>query len=289
VPFDGIVLTDTFQMFEADDKDELRGFEVFKENNHRVQAQKSQPIRVIVGNPPYSVGQMNANENNQNLKYPTLDKRIFDTYVAETNSQSVSKLYDSYVRAIRWATDRIGEQGVVSFVVNGGFLDGSTTAGLRKTLIKEFSDVYVYDLRGNSRESHEDGKREGGNVFDIRIGVAMLILVRKPGHTGSGTLWYHKSDDYLGKQAKLEALHDEKSLKNVMWEEVQPNQDGDWLNQRSEEFSKYTPLGSKDKTNPSEVRIFSNYSLGLQTGRDSWMTDFSSTKLQVNVKNMIDG
>lgn len=288
VPFDGIVLTDTFQMFEADDKDELQGFEVFKENNHRVQAQKNQPIRVIVGNPPYSVGQTTANENNQNLKYPTLDKRIFDTYVAATSSQSVNKLYDSYVRAIRWATDRIGEQGVVSFVVNGGFLDGSTTAGLRKTLINEFSDVYVYDLRGNSRESHEEGRQEGGNVFDIRIGVAMLILVKRSDHSGDGRLWYHKSEDYLSKQAKLDALHEEQSLNGVNWTEIIPNEEGDWLNQRSVEFERFTLLGSKAKADVNAVRIFSNYSLGLATGRDAWVTDFSEKALRRNVPAMID-
>ncbi|HRN30068.1 MAG TPA: N-6 DNA methylase, partial [Terrimesophilobacter sp.] len=148
VPFEGIVLTDTFQMNEADD--ELDNHGVFPENNERAEAQKALDIRVVIGNPPYSKGQESGNDNNQNLKYPTLDERIAATYAARSTAQNKNNLYDSYIRAIRWASDRIGNQGIVAFVSNGGFIDGNTADGLRKTFADEFSSIYVFNLRGNA-------------------------------------------------------------------------------------------------------------------------------------------
>lgn len=149
-PFEGAVLTDTFQMTEESN---TLDDEVFYDNTDRVRIQNALPIRVIVGNPPYSVGQTSANDNNQNEKYPTLDSRIAQTYVAENDCDNKNSLYDQYFRAFRWASDRIEERGIVCFVSNGGWVDGSSTNGFRRSLVEEFNSIYVFNLKGNQNTS----------------------------------------------------------------------------------------------------------------------------------------
>ncbi|MFJ5694574.1 DEAD/DEAH box helicase [Arthrobacter sp. NPDC093125] len=208
LPFDGIVLTDTFQMTE--DGDTLDDF-VFTSNNDRVKAQNALDIRVIIGNPPYSVGQSSGNDNNANLKYPTLDASIAATYAQASTAGLKRNLYDSYIRAIRWASKRIISSeggGVVAFVTNGGYIDANNADGLRKTLTSEFHQIYVFNLRGNQRTSGEESRREGGKVFNSgsRATVAILILVKKPGPVNECQLNYWDIGDYLTRSEKLEIV-----------------------------------------------------------------------------------
>lgn len=285
-PFEGIVLTDTFQLNELDDKDELPGLEVFPENNERVLAQKRKPITVIVGNPPYSVGQSSANDNNQNLKYPALDLRIDSTYAATSSASLTKSLYDSYIRAIRWASDRIGDRGVIGFVTNGGFIDSNSADGLRKALHQEFSTLYVLNLRGNSRLSGEVAKREGGNVFDVRVGIAISILVRNP-EARENTVKYFEIEDYWDKKSKLNFLSSA-SVAELEWTQIKPNKNNDWINQRDEQYENFIPLATKARNRSSrEVSIFKTHTSGLKTNRDAWVYNFSETRLKENVQTLI--
>lgn len=286
--FQGIVLTDTFQMSESDDKDELPGFEVFVENNERVIAQKSQKVQVILGNPPYSGGQSSANDNNANLKYPTLDARISETYAARSVAQNKNKLYDSYYRALRWASDRIKDDGIVAFVTNNGFVDSNTASGVRLALADEFTSIYVLNLRGNSLSAGESAKREGGNVFDIRVGVAITILVKDGKGSHRGEINYFETPDFQKKQEKLDFLTTTGHIGNITWGSIKPNDNGDWINQRSVDFEEFVSLGSKDKVRRDEVRIFANYSRGLESGRDAWVYNFSADSLAQNVARIAE-
>ena len=180
--YDGICLTDTFQLNEHGDNDIFS--QLFPENSKRLQKQKKAPVRVIIGNPPYSVGQGSANDNAQNLKYPQLDKRIADTYAANTKATMKGSLYDSYIKAIRWASDRIAQcpdGGIVAFISNGSWIDGNAQDGMRKCMEQEFDKIYVYNLRGNARTSGELRRKEGGNVFGegTRTPITITILIRK--------------------------------------------------------------------------------------------------------------
>jgi predicted helicase len=249
-PFNGIVLTDTFQMNEAND--ELDGQGVFPENNERVETQKALDIRVIIGNPPYSAKQGSANDNNQNVKYPTLDAKIASTYSEQSNAINKANLYDSYIRAIRWASDRVGDRGVVSFVSNGGFIDGNTADGLRKSLAAEFSSIYVLNLRGNSRVGGEEAKREGENVFPVRITIAVLVLVKNPEDSTLGKVFYGDIGDYLSREEKFGALRAAQSHKGMAWTQLAPNPEGDWIN--------VTPILIPSRCFPLRIRkIFASH------------------------------
>ncbi|WP_405783203.1 DEAD/DEAH box helicase family protein [Streptomyces sp. NBC_01378] len=286
-PFEGIVLTDTFQLAEG--TAQLDGMEVLEGNSERAKKQKAQPITVVIGNPPYSVGQDSQNDDNQNLKYETLDTRIQETYAAKSTATNKNSLYDSYIRAIRWASDRIQEDGVVAFVSNGGYIDGNTADGLRKSLVEEFDAIYCYNLRGNQRT--HDWKREGGKIFGSgsQNTVAILILAKgdKNGVPASGCeLYYHEVDDYLTREEKLNKLRTQ-SLGSVEWKRVSPNAEGDWINQRDERFVEFQAIGEKDKK-AAEKAIFALYTPGLQTNRDAWVYNHSRQKLGENVEALIE-
>ena len=281
-PFDGIVLTDTFQI--AEDGDPM-DFDVFPANNARVEAQKSLDIRVIVGNPPYSVGQSSQNDDAQNLKYPGLDASIGDTYAKRSTATNKNSLYDSYIRAIRWASTRITNSpqgGVIAFVTNNGYLDGNTADGLRKTLVDEFSTIYCFNLRGNQRTAGELSKREGGKIFGSgsRNGVAVLILVHNPSATGPCLIRYADIGDHLDRGAKLDIVQQAR-LDSLPWEDITPNTAGDWINQRSLDFPTFQALASKDaELLPPLMTLYSN---GLKTGRDSWVYNSSRDALEQNI------
>lgn len=281
--FDGIVLTDTFQLTEDGD---IHDDVVFPTNNSRAERQKSLDIRVIVGNPPYSVGQTSANDDNANVSYRTLDARIRDTYARRTDATNKNSLYDSYMRAIRWASDRIGTEGIIGFVTNGGWIEGNTAAGVRKTLADEFSDIYVYNLRGNQRTAGEQSRKEGGKVFGSgsRNTVAVFLLVRNPNHTGTGTIHYHDIGDYLTAKDKL-SLVDDATVHQIPWRTITPNKHGDWINQRDENYLTYPILGGQDGTT---LRIFTEHSRGLETGRDAWVYNSSTAALDKNLSSFID-
>ena len=194
-PFEGICLTDTFRLNEAHD---LIG-STLEDNNKRIKKQKTLDIRVIMGNPPYSVGQESGNDNNQNVSYPALDARIAETYAERSTATNKRALYDSYIRAIRWASDRIGDCGVLGFVTNAGFLDANTANGLRQCLAEEFSSIHVFHLRGNQRTSGETSRKEGGKIFDAgsRAPIAISILVKNPKAKEQGRILFHDIGDYL--------------------------------------------------------------------------------------------
>lgn len=288
-PFEGIVLTDTFQLAEGTAK--LDGMDVLVGNSERAKRQRTQDITVVVGNPPYSVGQDSANDNNQNLKYEALDERIAETYVAHSTATLKTSLYDSYIRAIRWASDRINDEGVVAYVSNGGYIDGNTADGLRKSLVNEFDTIYCYNLRGNQRTAGEQSKREGGKIFGSgsRNTVAILILVKSRKNAGTAAeceLHYRDIGDYLSREDKLRILTAQ-DLEAVPWEQITPNIEGDWINQRDNQYATYQAIAEKDKANRTES-VFSLHSGGLNTARDSWVYNFSSEKVHANMGAMID-
>ncbi len=256
-----------------------------------MKAQNALPITVIVGNPPYSAGQDSANDNNQNLKYPFLDARIAATYAARSTAQNKNSLYDSYIRAIRWASDRIKDRGVIAFVSNGGFLDGNTADGLRKSLAAEFSSLYVFNLRGNTRTSGEQARKEGGQTFGSgsRATIAISILVKNPDATEqgreNGRLHYRDIGDYLTREQKLALVAEYGGIDGVPWEPLEPNDSGDWLNQRDDVFGGFTPIGNKDAPGTA---VFHTHSAGLQTNRDAWVYNSSAPALESNVARTID-
>lgn len=288
VEFEGISLTDTFQLHETDGT-AFENAPGFDENLSRAKRQKQAAIRVVLMNPPYSAGQSSANDNNQNLKYPALDRRIEGSYVKHSTGTNKNSLYDSYFRALRWATDRIGDHGIIAFVSNNSFIDGNTADGVRLTWMEEFSDIFIYNLRGGVRgKIGETAKLEGGNVFDIMTGVAIAILVKTKGHTGPATIHYAEVADYATRQEKLDTLTVEKSLTGTDFQIIEPNASGDWINQRDEKYVTYQPIGDK-ATKGKEISktIFRQYSAGLQTNRDSWCYNFSKEALATNMDSMI--
>ncbi|MCQ9335679.1 DEAD/DEAH box helicase [Corynebacterium phoceense] len=281
IPFDGIALADTFQIHEEGD---ILDLTVFKENNAAIERQKSAPINVIIGNPPYSVGQRSANDNNANLKYPTLDKRIEETFVANSAATNKNSLYDSYLRAFRWSIDRLGTHGVMAFVSNGGWIDGNTADGVRLSLDDELSDIYVYNLRGNARTAGDVRRQEAGNVFRDggRTTIAIIIAVKRE-IPDDVCIHYRDIGDYLSADEKL-AIVDRSTLDNVDWQIIEPNVHGDWLNQRSEDFESWPAIGDKKKT--ASAKIFSAFGAGLQTNRDSWVYSSSKNELSSLIETL---
>ena len=277
VPFNGIALADTFQVHEDDDALDL---EIFKENNECIERQKSAPIQVIVGNPPYSSGQNSANDLNANLEYPTLDSRIENTYAARSTATAKTSLYNSYLRAFRWATDRIGSQGVVAFVSNGGWLNANSGDGVRLSFVKDFTNIYVFNLRGNQRTAGEESRKEGGKIFGSgsRNTVVITIGVRDPNKSGC-EIHYHDIGDYLTTEQKL-GIVDHSSLETIEWDLIQPNSHGDWLQQRSVDFETWPVLGLKKGESQG---IFCCYSSGLGTSRDVWVYNSSLEQLHNSV------
>lgn len=286
VPFEGIVLTDTFQMNEVDD--ELDNHGVFPENNERAEAQKALDIRVVLGNPPWSIGQSTANDGSANIVYPTLDLAIERTYAAKSTKVSKKSLYDSYIRAIRWASDRVGDKGVVAFVSNGGFIDTNSADGIRKSLAEEFNSIYVFNLRGNARTAGEQRRKEKDNVFGqgTRTTAAIYILVKNPGDSTHGRIFYRDIGDYLTREEKLEAVRQARSYAKLEWTQVIPNTAGDWINHRSGAFESFNPLSQKGAPK-NQIGIFRTHSLGLASGRDAWVYGFSKAKVAENVDKAI--
>jgi predicted helicase len=283
-PFEGIVLTDTFQMSEeGDPMDHV----FFPHNNARADRQKTLDIRVILGNPPYSVGQSSQNDANQNLKYPTLDRSIEQTYARRSTAKLKNSLYDSYIRAFRWASDRITSSpdgGVIAFVSNGGWLDGNTADGMRHTLAEEFHHIYVFNLRGNQRTSGELSRREGGKVFGAgsRNTVTISLLVKAPGPVPAAGAQIHYRDigDYLTAEQKL-AITAESTIDTIEWTNLQPNASADWVTQRDSRYDTLISLAGADG-------LFVTQSNGLKTNRDPWVYSSSERHLTERARTMID-
>jgi predicted helicase len=286
-PFEGICLTDTFQLHEKEDMVDA----LLVDNSARRKRQKNLDIRVIMGNPPYSAGQTSANDNNQNVAYPSLDGRIRSTYAERSTATNKNALYDSYIRAIRWASDRIGDSGVIGFVTNAGFLEANTADGLRQCLTAEFSSIHVFHLRGNARTSGELRRKEKDNVFGMgsRAPIAISILTKNHESKQRGQIYFHDIGDYLTREEKLEKIETFSSIDGITeargWQTITPDQHGDWLNQRDDSFEKFIVLGNKD--DKQSISLFTNYSRGIATSRDAWCYNASKSGLTTNMSRMI--
>jgi len=291
--FEGIVLTDTFQLGETDESEKLFS-EMFPQNSARVARQKKAPLRVIMGNPPYSVGQKSANDNAQNQKYRKLDTRIANTYAKETNATNKNSLYDSYIKSFRWSTDRLDPKngGIIAFVSNGAWLDGNSTDGFRKVLEKEFSSIWVFNLRGNQRTSGELSRKEGGKIFGggSRTPISITLLVKNPkAKAGKASIHYHDIGDYLNREEKLVIVNKFKSVGNteMKWKTLLPNEHSDWLNQRNDVFETFIAIGNKEKDS-KEIFFNSFYSRGLATARDAYCYNSSKENMKSTIHEFID-
>ena len=291
LPYSGICLTDTFQLAEKKHNELFTEF--FQDNSKRVKKQMATHVRVIVGNPPYSVGQKSANDNAQNLSYPNLEKRIASTYIQRITDRNstVQALYDSYVKAFRWASDRIpqNEGGVVAFISNGAWLDGNAQNGMRRCFEEEFTSIYVLNLRGNQRTSGELSRKEGGKIFGSgsRTPIAITFLVKNPAKKGQkAVIHYHDIGDYLTREQKLKMVRDFRSIssRKLDWQIVTPNEKADWINQRDGVFDNLILLG--DKKN-SKQTVFSIFSAGDITHRDVWCYNSSSQSLSMQMQTAI--
>ncbi|MDB9454939.1 DEAD/DEAH box helicase [Dolichospermum circinale] len=284
-PFNGIVLTDTFQMFEN------AGYlleSIFPENNQRVINQKQRDITVIIGNPPYSAGQTSENDGNKNLKYENLDQKIANSYAKYSSATNKNSLYDSYIRGFRWASDRIKDQGIVCFVSNGSFIDNNAMDGFRKCLVDEFTSIYCFNLRGNQRTSGEQSRKEGGKIFGSgsRATIAIIFLIKNSSKKSENKVFYHDIGDYLSQKEKLDIIKDFGDISTMKWQEITPNENHDWINQRNDDFESFISLG--DKKDATSKTIFDVYSRGLETTRDIWVYNFSYQSVIDNITRMID-
>lgn len=286
VPFEGICLTDTFQMYESDDLIS----HYMPDNSERRKRQKATDIRVIVGNPPYSAGQGSANDNNANVVYPTLDGRIRDTYAALSANTNMRSLYDSYIRAVRWGSDRIGEAGIMAYVSNAGWLDGTAADGMRACLEREFSNLYIFHLRGNARTSGEQRRKEKGNVFGegTRTPISINVFVKDTGAAKHGQIYFHDIGDYLDQKEKLAIVREFGSIGGISkvngWVQINPNQHHDWIGQRGQDFEKFLPISAKGGI---EAGLFETHSAGLKTNRDVWVYDSSKKQLEARTQASI--
>ena len=292
LPYSGICLTDTFQLAEKKHNELFTEF--FQDNSKRVKKQMATHVRVIVGNPPYSIGQKSANDNAQNLSYPALERRIEDTYVKKSSAALLKGVYDSYIKAFRWASDRLNpnEGGIIAFITNSGWLDKPMGEGFRRTIEQEFSKIYVFDLRGAVRaKTKENARKEGENVFNIMTGVAITILVKNPAHQKEDKceILYRNIGDYLTREQKLKMIKDFRSITSMKldWQVIMPNEKADWINQRDGVFDSLIPLAPEKKFSLGTQSVFSTYSIGISTNRDARVSGFSRENIESNIQSMI--
>ena len=252
-------------------------------NDNRAKRNKKLDIRVFTGNPPWSA--------TDNREYPVIRERVRSTYAEPSRTRNVVSLYDPYVYAIRQASDRVlksSEGGIVAFILNGGFIDSNAFDGFRKAIASEFHKVYCYNLRGNQRTAGERSRKEGGKLFGSgsRAGVAILILVKKPEPvTEPAMLCYRDIGDYKSREEKIAILANSR-LSSTQWQIIQPNEQGDWIRQRGESFQELTPL-APESGETARDHIFLMKSIGIQTGRDPWLYNFSQEKLQNQIGESI--
>ncbi|MFG5363199.1 DEAD/DEAH box helicase [Enterococcus faecalis] len=275
-PFEGIVLTDTFESTEQED---TLDDSFFGTNDERLKRQQEVPITAIIGNPPYSVGQSDANDNNKNIEYINLNQRIEETYSRYSDANLNKGLYDSYIQAIRWSSDRLSGKGVIGFVSNASFIDSQTTDGLRKCLYEEFNYLYIFNLRGDQRTQGETSRKEGGKIFGSgsRTPIAISILVKDG--SDKHEIQYFDIGDYLTREEKLNIVNVKESINNIEWKEIIPDKHNDWINQRDENYSSYPKMAGE---------IFEDWAVGISTNRDSWVISFSKENLVKNVQRMIE-
>ena len=286
-PFEGICLVDTFDLAED------RQLPLFAPaNSQRVESQKDTPMFVVIGNPPYNIGQVNENDNNRNRNYPVMSKQVADTYAKDSKATLKKAIADPYVKAIRWAADRIGEEGVVAFVTNSGFLNGVAFDGMRKCLSDDFDVIYILDLGGNVRQNPKlSGTTH--NVFGIQVGVSINLFVKKNGKSDSkGKIYYERVNEFWRKEEKYRFLDDIGQYGNIEWKLITPDRRNTWLTEGLHaEYDTFIPLGSREaKAAQDEVEdvIFKTFSLGVSTNRDSWVRNFSWQVLIENMQRTIE-
>ena len=284
VPYEGLCLVDTFEMAED------RQMQLFTaDNTERVEKQKKSPMFVVIGNPPYNVGQVNENDNNKNRKYETMDKRVRETYSHDSKATNKNALSDPYVKAIRWALDRIEKEGIVAFVSNNSFLDGIAFDGMRKHLADDCAAIYILDLGGNARKGL---KVSDANVFGIRVGVSINLFVKKDGNSSESTrIFYYRAADLWDKKQKFSFLNESQHAGDIQWQTIQPDARYTWLTEGLDvEFDTFVPIGTKDaraaQGEPVDV-IFKTYSLGVTTNRDVWTYNFNLNALNENMVQTI--
>lgn len=278
-PFEGIVLTDTFESTEIED---TLDDSFFGQNDERLKRQKDKTITAIIGNPPYSIGQTSANDNNQNISYPKLDSRIEHTYVANSSTSLTKGLYDSYVKAFRWASDRLGKNGVIGFVTNGSYLNTNSADGLRAGLYKDFNHLYIFNLRGDQRTQGEKSRQEGGKIFGSgsRTPVAISILVKDG--SDKHELHYHDIGDYLSQKEKLKIIEEFSDISSIDWKTIQPDDNNDWLNQRDPNYQNYASIAGDEQS------TFLSSAIGIATNRDTWVSGFSKEMVSRNSRRLIE-
>lgn len=288
--FKNIALTDSLDYLEEKtNKGALPLYEDLKENKDIKDTLAGQNIRVIIGNPPYSAGAKSENDNNQNLSHPKLEKLVYEKYSKNSTAKNVgATTRDTLIQSIRMASDLLKDKGVVGFVVNGSFIDSKSADGFRKCVAKEFSHLYVLNLRGNQRTSGEVSRKEGGKIFDSgsRVTIAIIFFV-KDKSAPDNTIFYYEVEDYLKREAKLHLLANFENLDLVPFKEITPNDKGDWINQRNDDFEKLIPL-KRDKTLKIFNTIFDINSGGVVSGRDPWVYNFSPNALMQSVQNCIE-
>ncbi|MDE0396921.1 MAG: N-6 DNA methylase [Candidatus Poribacteria bacterium] len=285
LPFEGIALADTFELLEQE-----QGELFTRENTERVKRQKAADMFVVIGNPPYNAWQVNDSDNNRNRKYKAMDERIAETYAVNSKATLKNALYDPYIKAIRWASDRIGDEGVVAFVTNNGFLEGLAFDGMRKHLTADFDAIYILDLGGNARKGL---KVSDANVFGIRVGVSITLFLKHKGKLPENSrLLYYRTDELWNKQQKFDFLNESQHIGNIAWQTLQPNAQYTWLTEGLHaEFDTFIPMGTKqtkaEKGAAANV-IFKTYSSGVKTGRDAWVYNFNRNALIGNIQGMTD-
>ncbi|ECB9502645.1 N-6 DNA methylase, partial [Listeria monocytogenes] len=259
VPFEGIVLTDTFESTESED---ILADDYFGTNDERLKRQQEAPITAVIGNPPYSIGQNNVNKDDKSIQYPILQRSIQNTYAKNSKGKAQNTLYDSYIQAFRWASDRLSTNGVVAFVSNGSYINGLNTDGLRQSLYEEFNHLYIFNLRGDARTQGEQRRKESGNVFGggSRTPIAISVLVKDG--SDNHEVHYHDIGDYLTREDKLNILRDKESILNIDWQTIVPDENNEWINQRDKNYLNFMTLDGE---------IFNTRISGIGTKRDSWV------------------
>jgi predicted helicase len=284
-PFTGICLVDTFQLADAKQQDFFT-----TENTARVRQQKQAPIFVVIGNPPYNVGQVNENDNNKNRTYKVVDKWVRDTYAKDSKATLKNALFDPYVKAICWAADRIKDEGIVAFVTNNSFLDSIAFDGMREHLGQDFSKLYVLDLGGNVRKNPKlSGTTH--NVFGIQVGVSINLLVKKAGETTTN-IFYARLDEECRKEQKYAYLDEKQYVTKIEWETIVPDKKHTWLTEGlHSEFDNFMPLGTK-KTKAAKMEvegvIFKIFSRGVCSNGDAYVCNWSSAKLVEIAQGMVE-
>ena len=285
-PFNGGVLTDTFQLEEQESSLKTN---LFPLNAKKREEEKNKTFKVIISNPPYSVGQQSENDANKNTSYKTIDKRVKESYADNSSATLKRALSDSYVKAFRLASDKLGENGVLAFIHNSSLIQSQSMDGMRKVLEREFDKIYLFDLRGEAKGSAENQRKEGGTLFGqgSRVPICITFLIKnKKSQNEKAKIHYYDIGDYLTREEKLSSLNEFKSIKNINFKKITPNEEGDWIKQREDSFYEYLPLG--DKKDKSKDTIFDLYSLGVSTSRDSWAYNFSKKEVSRNMRRMIE-